>query len=214
MRRLIVGAIGFVFAASCGQTEIKVEEKESVQKEEVVEVKVEEVVKDTTFGPGGFDYKSLKIQKGQLGKIKVGMTISEAENYLKDLSRKECDAYSFGFDGGGLAYLYSFHDEPILALVPERETDTILVIVATSPKLFTTNGLNPNSRISELLKVYPNMNTYRDLMMSWEFSEDSINDWDFVFMTGTDKEVSKYKELESPGIPVRLDEKTSWITIR
>lgn len=214
MRKLIVGATLFVFVTSCGQAEIKVEKKASVQKNEVVEVKVEEVVKDTTPEPVSFDYKSLKIQKGGLGEIRVGMTIGDAEKYLEDLSRKECDAYSFGFDGGGLAYLYLLDDEPIVALVPARETDTILVIVATSPELSTTNGLNPNSKISELMEEYPNMNTYRDIMMSWEFAVDSINNWVYVFMTDPENEVGEYEELESPGTPIRLDEKTSWITIR
>ena len=50
-----------------------------------------------------FDFSKFQILKGQLGEIKIGMTIKEADKFLKKLNKQEAEAFDFGFDGGGKA---------------------------------------------------------------------------------------------------------------
>jgi hypothetical protein len=161
-----------------------------------------------------FDFDNFKILKGQLGQIKIGMTINEAEKQFSGLTKKTDEATNFGFGGGSPAYLYYSGDELLFGLIPKLETDTLLFIIAAHKNLQTTNGLNPNSTVEELLKKYPDLTVQQDLMNSWEFFQDSKNGWDFIFMTDEQTEIGEYPELEVPSKPKRLTTKTDWITIR
>ncbi len=161
-----------------------------------------------------FNFDSFKIDKGSIGSIKVGMTISNAEKNIMGLDKKECEAFDFGFDGGGEAYIYYMKNEPILALVPKRDSDEILVLIAISNKLKTNNGLNPNSTVEEIKIKNPAIKINQDLMMSWEFMRDETNNWDFVFMTEENNRIGEYKENEMSTEPKRTETKTNWITIR
>lgn len=61
------------------------------------------------------------MSKGQLGEIKIGMNIREAEKLIANLTKSETEAYDSGFDGVGNASVYSLGNEPILALI-QKET--------------------------------------------------------------------------------------------
>jgi hypothetical protein len=161
-----------------------------------------------------FDFDKFKIQKGQLGEIKIGMTIAEAEMQFTGLTKKTDVATNFGFGGGSPAYLYYSGDELIFGLIPKLDTDTLLFIIAANKKLQTTNGLNPKATVSELIQKYPDLTVEQDLMNSWEFYQDETNDWDFIFMTDEKTQIGEYPELEVPSKPKRLTKKTDWITIR
>jgi len=161
-----------------------------------------------------FDFDKFKILKGQLGKIKIGMTIAEAEMQFSSLTKKTDEATNFGFGGGSPAYLYYSVDELIFGLIPKLDTDTLLFIIAANKKLQTTNGLNPNSTVSELIQKYPDLKVEQDLMNSWEFYQNEIKGWDFIFMTDEKTQIGEYPELEVPSKPKRLTTKTDWITIR
>lgn len=162
-----------------------------------------------------FDFDKFKILKGQLGEIKIGTTIAEAEIQFSGLTKKTDEATNFGFGGGGPAYLYYSGDKLLFGLIPKLETDTLLFIIAAHKNLQTTNGLNPNSTVEELLKKYPDLTVQQDLMNSWEFFQDVNNGWDFIFMTDEKTEVGEYPELGVlPSTPKRLTTKTDWITIR
>lgn len=161
-----------------------------------------------------FDFDKFKILKGQLGEIKIGMTITEAEMKFSGLTRKTDEATNFGFGGGSPAYLYYSGDELLFGLIPKLETDTLLFIIAAHKNFQTANGLNPNSTVEELLKKYPDLTVQQDLMNSWEFFQDLKNGWDFIFMTDEQTEIGEYPELEVPSKPKRLTTKTDWITIR
>ena len=161
-----------------------------------------------------FDFDKFKIQKGQLGEIKIGMTISEAEMQFSGLTKNTDEATNFGFGGGSPAYLYYSGNELLFGLIPKLETDTLLFIIAAHKNLQTTNGLNPNSTVEELLRKYPDLTVQQDLMNSWEFFQDLKNGWDFIFMTDEQTEIGEYPELEVPSKPKRLTTKTDWITIR
>lgn len=160
------------------------------------------------------DFDKFKIQKGQLGEIKIGMTITEAEMQFTGLTKKTDEAINFGFGGGSPPYLYYQGDELIFVLIPKLETDTLLFIIAAHKKLQTTNGLNPNSTVNELIQKYPDLTVQQDLMNSWEFFQDQTNNWDFIFITDEKTEIGEYPELEVPSKPIRLTTKTDWIIIR
>ena len=161
-----------------------------------------------------FDFDKFKILKGQLGAIKIGMTIAEAEMQFSGLTKKTDEATNFGFGGGSPAYLYYSGDELIFGLIPKLDTDTLLFIIAANKKLQTTNGLNPKATVSELIQKYPDLTVEQDLMNSWEFYQDETNGWDFIFMTDEKTQIGEYPELEVPSKPKRLTTKTDWITIR
>jgi len=160
-----------------------------------------------------FDYDEYEIKKGQLGEIKIGMTISEAEQKFKGLRKEVGQATDFGYGGGSPAYLYYDQENIAFVLIPTLNTDTILIIIAASPKLKTTNGLSPNSTVMEISKKYPGIKVNQDLMNGWEYISDTTNNWNFVFMTD-ETTVGDYPELEVPSDLKNLDIKADWITIR
>ena len=101
-----------------------------------------------------------------------------------------------------------------MGLIPALDTDTLLYLVAAHPQIKTTNGLNPNSSVSELLKKYPHLTVMKDLMNQWEFFQDKNKGWDFIFMTEKETEIGEYQDLYHPAVPKRLNTKSDWITIR
>lgn len=161
-----------------------------------------------------FDSHNLNILKGSLGDIKIGMTITEAEKQFNGLIKKSEDAACFGFDGGGSAYLYHSGEKLLFALIPKLATDTVLFIVAADSTLKTSKGINPNSTVADLVKVYPGLMVQQDLMNGWEFFQDEVNGWDFVFVTDKETEIGEYPVLELPSKPKRLLAKANWIVIR
>lgn len=161
-----------------------------------------------------FDFEKFGIEKAKVGPIKIGMTIHEAENFLKNLNKSEAEAYDFGFDGGGKAYLYSFEGEFILALIPKMDSDEILAIAVLSKKLKTANGLNPKSSVQEIQKKYPGIQVSLNMMMDWEDLHDEKNNFDFVFMTNENNRIGEYTETQIPVSLKRTTAKADWITIR
>ncbi len=142
------------------------------------------------------------------------MTITQAEKHLKGLPKGVNEATAFGYGGGGPAYIYNLGRQPLLALIPKLNMDTILLIIAAHKDLKTTNGLNPNSTVADLLEKYPSLTINQDLMNSWEYATDTTNKWNFIFITDEKQQIGDYPELEVPSKPKRLSIKTSWITIK
>ena len=159
------------------------------------------------------DFNNFLISKGKIGKIKIGMDINEAEKLLTQFSKKEAEAYDFGFDGGGKAYIYSSENEPIIAIIPKRDSKEILVIIALSKRLKTKNGLNPKSKVYEILQKYPKMEVNQDLIMESEFMHDTTNNWNFVFLTKEVYRIGKYNDIEEPTKPIRKEIRMDWIEI-
>ncbi len=171
-------------------------------------------IKTITEQTINFDFDKFKILKGRLGTIKIGMTINQAEQQFTGLTKKVDEAINLGFGGGGIAYLYYSGDDLVFGLIPGFETDTLLYIIAAHKRLKTENGLNPNSTVEELLKIYPEMTVQQNLMTEWEFYQDLTNDWDFIFMTNQQTQIGEYPEIEVPSIPKQLTTKADWIIIR
>ncbi|WP_139999310.1 hypothetical protein [Flavobacterium microcysteis] len=179
-------------------------EKEPVETIETVASQPEE----------GFHFENFPIEKGQLGPIKVGTSLEDAEKHLKELTRKRCDPFDFGYDGGGDAYIYYWKDQPIVALVPERDSNTLLAIAALHKKLKTDKGLHPEATIKDILQLYGDLPIHQNLMMSWEFMHDEKTDWEFVFMKDPEHQVGTYENTDSPGKVTDTNAKIDWITIR
>ena len=161
-----------------------------------------------------FDYRNFQIEKGQLGEIRIGMTIDEAEKKFSGLGKRIGQATGFGFGGGSPAHLYYIDDQIVFALIPALNTDTLLFIVAADSGLTTSNGLNPRSTVQDITKIYPGIKVDQDIMNGWEVISDTTNNWDFVFMTEGDERVGEYPELEVPSEPVNIKIKSDWITIK
>lgn len=203
MKYILIYLIGLFLFGCNSSNKQKNNETEMISK---IEEKIEQSV--------DFDFDNFKILNGQLGKIKIGMTISEAEKQFTGLIKKIDEATTFGFGGGSPAYLYYSGDELLFGLIPKLETDTLLFIIAAHKNLQTTNGLNPNSIISEIIQKYPDLTVEQDLMNGWEVYQDYTNGWDFIFMTDDKTQIGEYTELEAPSKPKRLTTKTDWIVIR
>ncbi|MFT3920250.1 hypothetical protein [Cloacibacterium sp.] len=142
------------------------------------------------------------------------MNIIDAEKEIFELTKKQAEAFDFGFDGGGKAYIYSLKNEPILALIPKRDSKEIFAIIALNKNLKTENGLNPKSKISEIQNKYPSIKINQDLMMDWEYIFDKKNNWDFVFMTNGKNRIGEYQKSEMSAKPKKAESKMDWITIK
>lgn len=161
-----------------------------------------------------FDFSRFKIGEGRVGNISVGQTLNQAESELVDLKREEIESYGVGFDGGGTVYLYSYNNEPVLALVPSHESDTLIAIVAIHRELKTINGLHPQMKVKELVAKYPDMLFYQDLLNGGEYSDDLENRWNFVFNTKEENEIGVYPKLEVGSKAHNLRPEMAWITIK
>ncbi len=159
-------------------------------------------------------FDQFKISKGQLGNIKVGMTIREAEQQFSGLIKKEDYETDLGVGGGGVQYLYYSDNELMFALIPELDTDKIIFIIAAHKKMQTTNGLNPKSTVSELIQKYPDMKVAQDNVGGGEYYRDERNGWEFVFRTNENTLIGEYPEFDSSSEPIRLNAKSDWILIR
>lgn len=161
-----------------------------------------------------FDFEKFQISNGKVGEIKIGMTISEAEKLIEPLTKKEETAYDFGYDGGGKAFLYSLKNEPVIALVPKRDSQEILAVIALNKNLKTENGLNPKSTVAEIQEKYLDIKVEVDLIMDSEFMMDKKNNLKFDFFTNESNRIGEYTDLEIPVKPVRTNIKADWITIK
>jgi hypothetical protein len=161
-----------------------------------------------------FDYDHFIIQKGAIGPLKIGMTIKEADEHLKGLKKINSEAEHFGFGGGSPAYLYYDKNEFVLSLIPALNSDTLLFIIAGSPKLTTTNNLNPKCTTGKIAQSYPNTIIQLDLMNNWESISDTTNNWEFIFMTEDDKRIGKYHTIYTPSTIKDSTVTSNWITIK
>jgi len=203
MKRQLIYILLLTVFWSCNQPAKKEQTKQTKPEWTTVEVSEAPI----------FNYQDFKIKKGELGEIKIGMTVSEAEKNFNGLRKETGQATSFGYGGGSPAYLYYKKGKIAFGLIPALNTDTVLFIIAASPKLNTTNGLTTNSTVNEISIKYPNIKVNQDLMNGWEYISDTVNNWGFVFMT-EDKTVGEYPELEVPSDLKNLDIKPDWITIK
>lgn len=194
--------------ASCYKPTKKVELKQGPIFTEPEQVKPLEKGKTVAF-------EDFLVDKGRLGPITIGMTIEEAEQHLAGLIRQDVSSLDFGLDGDSEAYMYSKGEEPILALIPAMDNDTIVGIAAIHKKLKTSNGLSANAKVQDLLKIYPGIEVHISQIFDWEEMWDTDNQWSFVFMTEVHDRIGKYPTgLEETAKPLRKGIKADWILIK
>ncbi|TAF35482.1 MAG: hypothetical protein EAZ57_09610 [Cytophagales bacterium] len=162
---------------------------------------------------GAFDFAAFKIGKAQLGPIKIGMDVAEAEKLFSGLTKETDEGGNFGYGGGSPSYLYYKDKELVFGLVPEMNEDKIFAIMAIHPNLQTESGLTPNSSVGDILKVYPNLDVNYSEMNEWEFMEDTENNWSFVFMTEKGKQISTHAGTGLALKPQNKDIKANWVAI-
>jgi|GEM_PF-1401975 len=154
------------------------------------------------------------INKGSIGPIRIGMTIRQADSLLTAFKKQDALAVDFGFGGGSPAFIYSYEDQPVLALVQALNTKKIFALVAISEHLKTTNEVRPQMTVEELLSIYPGMLFYQDIMNNWEYAEDPLNNWSFVFITDKKSMIGTYPVAEKPSRPKNMTARNAWITIQ
>lgn len=160
-----------------------------------------------------FDFSLFMIQKGQLGNIKLGMTIQEAEKQFSNLKKKTGSSGDFGLDGGSPIYLYHLKKEVLFGLVPKLFTDTLHSIIVLHPNFKTIEGLHKGSSVNEILKVYPNSKVQLNWINGNEHIIDTTNHLYFTFQTQKDKQVGDYSQNLQPSEPKNLSLQTDWIEI-
>jgi hypothetical protein len=159
------------------------------------------------------NYKNFIVTKGKIGEIKLGMKISSIQNTLSKFSMKELEAYDFGFDGGGKAMMYVYNEEPIFALVPAYETDSIIAIIGLHKNLIFDSEVHVGMTVKEILKYYPNSKVELNLMTGWEEIYDEKNDFVLVFKTDENNQIGKYEVIDESSKPINLKPTLTWITI-
>ncbi|KOY87471.1 hypothetical protein AD998_16195 [bacterium 336/3] len=160
-----------------------------------------------------FNFSQFTIQKGQLGNIKLGMTIQEAEKQFSALDKKIDSANDFGLDGGSSIYLYYHKKEALFGLIPKLLTDTLYSIIVLDPKFKTIEGLHKGSSVNEILKVYPHSKAQLNWVNGNENIVDTTNHLYFVFQTQKGKQVGDYSQSLQPSEPKNLSLQTDWIEI-
>lgn len=159
------------------------------------------------------DFAAYTMEKGRLGEIKVGTKIASLQGTLNQFEVQQIEAYDFGFDGGGEAFLYSYQNEPVFALIPAYETDSIIAIIGLHQKLQTSSGIHVNMSVKEIMKVYPHCKVDLNFMTDWEEIYDRQNDFLFVFVTDEKNRIGKYTEIGKLSKPLNLHPTLSWITL-
>lgn len=159
--------------------------------------------------------KKFPIGKGKLGPIAIGMTMAKANSLLTDFEKQKAEGWDFGYDGGGEAWIYNKNGKQIFALVPGRDDDVIIAIIAIDKELKTAKGIRPGMTVKELVSFYPNEKIYFDEMMGWEYMYDDVNGWEMVFQTSENNTIGEYPNgnIEKPVFPKRMDVKSDWIDI-
>lgn len=164
----------------------------------------------------GFNFVAFPIEKGGVGPIRINMLMSEAENFLKHLDRKEVYQSAFGADNEEKAYQYSLGEEPLIVLVPAVETGTLVAIHLLHPSFKMANGLSARATVNDIVKQYPSIKVNADMMNGWEYIYDKTHSCLFYFMTDPfdkDVQIGNYTKEYTETTPIRLEEKCDWLTI-
>ncbi len=175
---------------------------------------VYEVSKSDTISNILEAFPSWTIEKKSIGPISIGMDIKTTDSILSAFKKQNALAEDFGFSGGSPAYIYSFENEPVIAIVQTLYHKKVYAIIAMSDQLKSENGIHPKITVEDLLKIYPKMKFSLDPMNGWESAEDPINQWDFIFNTNSKNRIGTYLNPDLPSIPKRFTAKSIWIAVR
>jgi hypothetical protein len=161
-----------------------------------------------------FSFLDYPISRGRVGNIKVGTQITSYYRQLKSLKKSETTSYQFGFDGGGIASVYSFKNEPVFALIPALETDSIIAIIVMNENFQSISRVRVGMKAQEVSSLYPLAKIQVNEMMNWEEMYDKENNFSLIFKTKNEYRVGVYTDIEKATSPVNLTPKLDWITVR
>lgn len=161
-----------------------------------------------------FAYGQFPIMKSALGPIKVGSRISNNDKYLNGLDTSGVDAFEYHYDGGGNAINYSHKGKLLFALMPARDSDSIIAIMVFDPDFKTANGLGTHSNVKDIVTLNPNSTIKMDLMGGGEVITDENNNHSFIFETPENKLIATYPDIDAPGRIYRANVMPDWITIK
>ncbi len=161
-----------------------------------------------------FAYHTFPITKSALGPIKVGSRIAHNSHHLNGLDSTGVDAFLYHYDGGGLAYDYSYKGKRLFALMPAIDTDSIIAIIVFDHNFKDNKGITARSSAKDILQHYPNISIYQDLLAGGEFIMDELNNRDFIFETKNDSLIAEYRDIDAAGKLKKLNTKSDWMTIK
>ncbi|MCO5231465.1 MAG: hypothetical protein M9958_09950 [Chitinophagales bacterium] len=190
--------------------QIPIENTPIILPETTLEDKVSEENENTHYSP----YDGWMIHKKSVGPILVGMDIHKADSILSQFQKEKASSEDFGFSGGSPAYIYSIDSVPIIAVIQSLNSKKIFAIVVLSESLKTETGISPTIIVDSLMTIYPQMKFYKDEFTGWECSEDTQNQWIFVFITNKSDQIGVYKYPEQLVAPKNKIAKNNWIVVR
>lgn len=153
------------------------------------------------------------IKKHQFGPIKIGMDLKQANSLIKGYEKSLCDVSCYGYDGGGEAQVYSKNGQESFAIIPSY-TNQIIAIAIKDSSFVTTNGLRPNASIRLLNRKYNPLTIYKDEAIGFEYVEDHLNHWQFVFETNEQNEIGRYTEVGLGSAPRITNQKADYLLIK
>jgi len=163
-----------------------------------------------------FDFSQYVIEKNGVGPITLGKKISDVQPFLSDFKKELVPAWDFGFDGGdsASAVLYSLGEDPFIALIPARGTDSIIAIIALHSKLKTRSGIAVGTEVRKILELFPDAKCTMNFQTEDEFIAMPHSYVSFVFSSQNERLV-EYPDtlLDGTFTPTNQSATVDWIEI-
>nr|WP_322624098.1 hypothetical protein [uncultured Flavobacterium sp.] len=164
-------------------------------------------------GKSKLSWQNWQIEKGALGPLKIGSNISEYRNDLKGFDSVAVDAFLYKYDGGGVAYEYSYNKKPLFVLMPAIDTDSIIAVMTLHSDFKTIYGTSSGNSVARIVKQYKKLPVILDLLSGGEVMTDTVNRIKYVFDTPDDAHIAEYPDIDNPGLLKRSNTTCDWITI-
>lgn len=158
-------------------------------------------------------WQNWQIQKGALGPLKIGTRIRDYKEVLKGFDSISVDAFLYKYDGGGVAYKYSYKQTPLFVLMPAIDTDSIIAIMALHSDFKTVYGTYPGSSALEIINRQKKLPINLDLLSGGETMRDTVNGINYIFNTPDEAHMAEYSDIDEPGLLKEGKTKCNWIEI-
>jgi hypothetical protein len=148
-----------------------------------------------------------------IGNARLGQTIKDFKETFKDYQIKTVPVWNYCVDGGGDGLLVSRNKEELIFVWTMQGSDSIHEIVVMSDKFRTKDGVKPHMTVGQLLKHYPDMSVYLNLLCEGEFFWDKKNKMTFDFLSNDSTTVGLYKVAGDESKPVDTTKRVTRISI-
>jgi hypothetical protein len=158
--------------------------------------------------------KDLLISKTQVGKVKLGMTLTQMRSLYKGFKFEEQEVADYGICGGGNGIRVSFGDEQLFFVWCLDGKNKIREIIVLNKKYYTSNGIHVGMSVSELLKVDPDTRFRMNYLDSSERSFNKESNVHIIFSDEYDT-IGKYSEKcpDCNSHAVNLDNEIAYLYI-